>query len=260
MALAFLIARQRSGTGALGSVLDKHPDLRYVGEVFHPDNFGASGNYFTFLHERVKEDPKRALPNAQAENFTAFAEMMQGRFPNQTVIIDIKYRSLHQANGGWQGLAEMPWLLGHAKREGLPVIHLTRKNYVESFVSGRLAEANKVWHARQEDEIKVTSTVVNLRNLSNYLVSTDREVALIREWLGKSRKVLEVDYGDLFDREGTLRPPLAERLSKLFDIGPFEDREPAFKKQAPARLRESIRNFPLIAEGLAGTKHEWMLE
>ncbi len=40
MKYALLIASQRSGTGALGSVLDKNQHIKHLGEIFHPDDLG----------------------------------------------------------------------------------------------------------------------------------------------------------------------------------------------------------------------------
>lgn len=260
MTYALLIARQRSGTGALGSVIDKHPELKYLGEVFHPNNIGQETNYFTYLKEQVAESPDKALPDAAFELFEAFLQKQSERNPGKTLVVDVKYRSLHQINGGWRGLVERPTLLQEAISRKVPILHLTRRNSVQTFVSGRLAEANRVWHARAEQSIDVKSTVVNIRAMSNYIVNTEREVELMEEWTRKYARLGQFDYAEMFDAEGHIDPAIAQTIADTLQVGPFEDRAPRFIKQAPSQLTEAVENYDLVERALSGTPYQWMLK
>ncbi len=259
MNFALLIARQRSGTGAIGSVLDKHPSLKYLGEVFHPGNIGEVQNFFTYCRDRGGSEPERLLPDNLFDLFLGFMDEMSARYPDRTLIVDVKYRSLHHLNGGWQGLVQRPKILQEVINRRLPILHLTRNNFVESFVSGRLAEENKVWHASSAESIRVSSVTVDIRNLSNYVVNTEREVALIREWTGGYGKLVDFDYADMMDGDGHVEAGLAEQIAKTLGVAPFTDRAPSFVKQAPSHVRESIENFDLVKRALNGSGHEWML-
>jgi hypothetical protein len=65
MTIAFLLACQRSGTGALGSVLQKNPEIPYVGGVFHPDNIDRiSGIISVILRTPTSVWTSSRLPNA----------------------------------------------------------------------------------------------------------------------------------------------------------------------------------------------------
>ncbi len=260
MKYAILLARQRSGTGALGTVLGKQPGLKYLGEVFHPDNLGQDHNYFTFLRDRVSADPDAALPDNAYDVFTGFLEMLSERYDGQTLIVDIKYRSLHHLNGGWLGLAERPRVISETIARGLPVLHLTRRNALRSFLSGRLAEANKVWHARKDQEMSVTSTVLNVRRLSDYIVTAEQEADLIRHWTRKYPHLECFDYAEMFDAAGDLDSALSDRLASLLGVAAFENRTPGFAKQAPTGLEQAIENFPLVRRALMGTGAKWMLD
>ena len=260
MEYAILIARQRSGTGALGSMIDKHPQLKYLGEVFHPGNAGQEQNYFTFLKRKVASDPAAALPDRRYGVFLEFLEEQAVRFPNRRLIVDIKYRSLHHLDHGWRGLVERPTALATAIENKVPLLHLTRRNALHSFVSGRLAEANKVWHANQSDQIKVTSTVLNIRQLSRYIVGTEREIALIEEWTRGYGRLETFDYDEMFDAEGLVQKDLADRLSRLLQVDEFTDRAPSFVKQAPSKASASIENYDLVKRALLGSTSEWMLD
>jgi hypothetical protein len=260
MKYALLFALQRSGTGALGSVLDKHPDLKYLGEIFHPDNLGQEQNYFTFLREQVAQDPEACLPDAQFAMFEGFLAKQAKRFPDKMLVVDVKYRSLHQLDGGWRGLVERPTLLQGAITRKVPILHLTRRNALQSFVSGRLAEANKVWHARDDQKIDARSTVVNIRRLSNYIVNTERETELVEEWTRKYPHLALFDYAEMFDEDGLIAPAIAEKVAATLGCAPFGDCKPVFIKQAPTELREAIENFELVEQALRGTKQHWMVE
>ena len=259
MNYALLLARQRSGTGALGSVLDKHPQLKYLGEVFHPDNCGDNQNYFTFLRDQVAGNPDSSLPDAQYDLFLDFLRDQSAQHPGKTLVVDVKYRSLHHLDAGWRGLVERPTLLQRALGDGAPILHLTRRNSVGSFVSGRLAEANKVWHAHEDKQIKVQSTVLNVRHLSNYIINADREVSLLKEWLAKYSYLETFDYDEMFDSDGLIAEDIASRVAAVLGIAPFGDRAPSFIKQAPARVEDSIENFSLVKRALIGTEFGWML-
>lgn len=259
MKYALLIARQRSGTGALGSVLDKHPELKYFGEVFHPTNVGQEHNFFTHYREQVREDPDRALPDARYAAFERFLESLAERHPGETLVVDVKYRSLHHLNGGWRGLVQRPGLLEEAISRNVPILHLTRRNAVQSFVSGRLADANKVWHASADQKIDVQSTVVNIRQLSNYIVNTEREIKLVEEWTGKYAHLATFDYSELMDGDGMVATDIAEKAARTLGIASFRDRAPSYVKQAPADLRDSIENYDLVERALTGSGYHWML-
>jgi len=259
MNYALLIARQRSGTGAIGSVLDKHPSLKYLGEVFHPSNLGQEQNYFTFARAQAAENPDLILPDSRYDTFEAFLAHEAERFPGKTLVVDVKYRSLHQLDGGWRGIVERPTLLSQAMARNVPILHLTRNNAVETFVSGRLAEANKVWHARADQDVKVRSVVLDIRQMSNYIVNTEREIEQVKLWTQTYPHLALFDYSEMFDDAGLISTKTAAQIARVLGTGDFSDRAPSFIKQAPTSLRESIENFELVERALSGTNYSWML-
>lgn len=260
MKYALLIARQRSGTGAFGSVLETHPQLKYLGEVFHPSNVGQEHNYFTFLRQAVSNNCDDALPDAQYSVFERFLNELSGKYPGRTLVVDVKYRSLHHLDGGWRGLAQRPTLLHTAIDVGAPILHLTRKNTIQSFVSGRLADANKVWHTRDESQIQIRSTVVNIRQLSHYMTSAERELSITEEWLKNVKNTIQFDYSELFDADGLLSLPLADAIASVLQVEPFTNRAPSMVKQAPPDLRKAIENFEIVERALQGSSYQWMLK
>ena len=253
-----LLATQRSGTGALGTVLDRHDGLKYLGEVFHPDGIGDAGNYFTYLRDVVREDPDRAMPWRSEENLLGFIEQEEARFPGKHLIIDIKYRSLHHLNQSWIGLQEMPWIIRFARQHDLPIIHLTRKNYLELFVSGRLAEANETWHTPDPDTAKIKSVEIKIPQMRNFIRALEKEVTLLKRWTNGYDRVFHIEYGDMFGPTGAVKEIHTNAIADLLGVDVFKNRKPAFAKQAPADLTHSIENFDRVQQALAGTPYEWM--
>lgn len=257
--LGLLVARQRSGTGALGSLLDRqnHPQFYYLGEIFHPEGLGDRHNYFTHLVDYVREDPLNAMAQNAPQNFRRFLATFAGE--GRTLLPDVKYDSLHSLNGPWHAPLVRPWLLEFARAEGAPIIHLTRRNLLEVFVSGLLAAANKVWHTVDAADVKIRSAVVDIPKLLRFIDGMQREREVIEQWLDGHRPLVTLDYQEMFDAEGLLARDRADEIARAFGADPITQRRPSFVKQAPRDLPESIRNYDEVARALAGTPHAWML-
>lgn len=256
--VGFLIARQRSGTGALGSILDGHMQLRYFGEIFHPDNVNAEMNYYGFLRKEIARDPDSFLPDRAVDIFDNFISSHGDA--DATSIIDVKYNSLGALNGSWQSPCTPPKLIRLAKDRSLPVIHLTRNNFAAVFVSGALADANSIWHTKSTDNVKIRDVSINPKRLLNFIRQAVREQETIKSWLSQHSKTITLDYSELFDAQYELREQWRNDLSELFNVGKFINSRPSFIKQAPNQLSESIRNFDEVRKTLQGTGFEWMLQ
>lgn len=253
------MARQRSGTGALGTILDKHAQIKYLGEIFHPQNVGSSDNFFTHKLDAIKKEPELVLPGRGLELLDGFLDWNADLIKNQLPIIDAKYSSLHHICPPMLNPLERPSLLTHCVQNKLPIIHLTRENYLHTYISGRLAEANKVWHARSENEIKVTSIEIDVSKLISYCNQTKASVNMVQQWLGKRHFVLQIDYADLFDESGAFSSSIQAELEDLLDVDAFQDTTPVFVKQNKAPLSESIKNFEQVFDALHKTEFGWMV-
>ena len=257
--LGVIIARQRSGTGALGSVLDQHPSVKSLGEVFHHDAIDREPNYFCFLRDLIAKDPDMGLPGAHRKRFDLYANYLKARTAKPHTIIDIKYSSLHHFNAHWLGILESPTLFKILRAREAPVIHLGRKNHLKVFISGRLAELNDEWHAKSQDAIRTRNLMVDPPACLQFIKTMKREYERVKKILATHPKLLELEYSELFDEGGELYPAIAERLADFLQIPPFRKLKPAFVKQTPELLRNVIENFDQVAEFLGATEHAWML-
>ena len=258
--IGFLFARQRSGTGALGSILDRHPQLKYAGEVLHPDDRSNKVSFFNYVEAETDRLKRYCDPNLRADLIEQYFTWVQEVYHPRTPIIDVKYRSIHNWNGGWQGIIEPPWLVRHIRDRKLPLLHLKRKNYLETYVSGRLAEENQVWHATTAAEVKVREIAVDIRQLSRVLTETTDEVKLMDSWLEGVKTKTVLEYAELFNAEGVASESKLNQIKNLFALeSDFQNLKPAFVKQAPRNLAVSITNFQLVERALRGTEFAWML-
>lgn len=260
--LSILIGTQRTGTGLLGSIFRQHPQLIFPGEVFHPENLGIQDSYFKFIAELVELNPYRSMPWQTSQNFQDYAKTLQKRYPGKLITLDIKYRSLHHLNGGyggWFGLNEMPWIIHYAMENQLPIIHLTRKNLASIFVSARLADKNQIWHTNKKNDIKISSVVINVKKLLNFIERTANEVKLITSWTKNYPNLVNIEYENMIDDRGLFNINIANKLSLVLGVDPFEKKKPLIVKQAKKCLSESIINYDEVKESFNGTKYEWMM-
>jgi hypothetical protein len=272
--IGFLLARQRSGTGALGSLLARHPGLRYLGEVLHPNPERAAVrqvldedlraedvNFFRYVHADVARMRGFCDPNQRADVVERYFDWLKERFHPRIPIVDVKYNSLHHWNRGWQGLFEAPWLIRHVREKKLPIIHLKRKNSLQTYISGRLAEVNQVWHATSSGAMKTRDMEVDVDGLLSSLTQTSREIDLMNKWLRRIETLTVIEYAELFSAEGTADPRIMREIKDLFNLeDDFTVLEPVFVKQAQSSILASISNPRAVRRALRGGRFAWMLK
>jgi hypothetical protein len=251
-----LIAQPRSGTQALGSVLDGHPQIRFRDEVFHEDN---PDTWFRFLTKRVEADPEGFWPRRARENFTAFLRYLESSDAKPVQVIDVKYTSLHQIVDSWKGPSERPAILTFAREERLPILHLTRRNHLKAYVSLRLAQRNDVWHLRSARQLAHATIELPgphaLAVLERYAV----EHEMVSAYLDGHEPLLALEYEELFGSDGSLTPEVQARIGTLLGVSPFESVKPAYVKQTSDDLSRVISGFDELAQALASTPYAWML-
>lgn len=259
--LIILLARQRSGTGALGSMLDQHSEVRYLGEVFHDNEIRRTENYFNFYLSKVAEDRNHSLPGNAESLFNEYVEFILAAQKKVNVILDIKYSSTHHFNGYWHAPYDAPKLFKLAAKKSVKILHLKRKNLLKTYISGRLAEQNKAWHVTDSTVLKVSTLKINTAQLLNYLKATHREVSHFDSALKKYNGVIEVEYSSIFTPEGLPVLPEVKRLSDFLNVSSdeFTNIKPAFIKQADDKLINVIENYEEVVAALADTPHAWMV-
>jgi hypothetical protein len=261
MPLHILLATQRSGSGALGSLLDQNPDIGYLGELFHPDGILESDNYFAFLKNILKSNPDRGLPVSSKENFNDYIKFLTDKSEKKDLIIDIKYDSTHHFNGEWYAPSDTPFLLNFANEYNFKIIHLQRKNLLKKYLSGKLAEVNNIWHTADVDSIKVTTLKVDPSDLLSCLEYTDRQASQFDQFLLSNPNVFQLEYEEIFRTEGDIKEDALTPLAEFLCVDPIQLNgiQPVWKKQVKLALPEIIQNYEEVFAALEHTKYFWMI-
>jgi hypothetical protein len=268
-----LLARQRSGTNALRDVLDSHPQLFCLPEVFQAQpspkaRHEVEANYFNFLDER-RGEIKKVLTSEEAQE-ALFLEWLEylGTFSEKPqMVVDIKYNSAHNVDAPWRDLAAEPTLFAYVRRHGIRVLNLRRRNYLRYYLSWLKTESTRKYHLHASGpngavEVEDEGIELDLDEMFFRLELCRNEDQLIHRMLGGYANYMAIEYEELFPRIG--EPPadaVLERVAEWMGIGPdFTKSQPRYRKQSVLPLEQAITNFGAVAEALRGTEFEYVLE
>jgi hypothetical protein len=291
-----LLARQRSGTNALRSVLQTHPEIFCAPEVFENRmdtdfliggrNQGGSAffksgelSYFNFLEKYAKGNIKKILLTDDHENiFLDFLEYLRG-FPNkQFLVLDVKYMSTHHITKFWHFITEEPFSFSLLKEHNLRVLNLTRKNFLRYYLSELKAQQSRVWQEFDESVVGDQSWYIGRkdsmrqRQESRVTINTDELLETLRLCRSEDKVVedsfsdyehyLTFDYDDLFAYIGApLSPLVLERFAQWAGIdNSFAATRAEYKKLSHLTLEETIENYEAVVQALRGTEFEYCLE
>jgi hypothetical protein len=215
-----LLARQRSGTNVLRSVLKHHPDFFCLPEVFeYPPaadwRLAVNTSYFGFLERYTKGDMKKIWAQEDHEVvFLDYLEYLRCFTDKKHVVIDVKYMSMHHVTAQWRFVTEEPFLFSLIKKHNLQVLNLTRKNFLRYYLSEMKAQETKSWYAFDESVVgkqdwylsskklgggeKERRIVVDTNHLLETLALCQTENALVEHSFVGHQGYLSFDYDDMF--------------------------------------------------------------
>jgi hypothetical protein len=268
-----LLARQRSGTNALRDVLDSHPAVFCLPEVFQSQpspkaRHEVEANYFNFLDER-RGEIKGVLTSEEAQE-ALFLEYLRflGSFSDKPqMVVDIKYNSAHNVDAPWRDLAAEPTLFAYIRRNGIRVLNLRRRNYLRYYLSWLKTERTRKYHLHASGpngavKVEDEGIELDLDEMVFRLELCRNEDQLIHRMLGGYANYTAIEYEELFPRIG--EPPadaVLERVAEWMGIEPdFKKSQPRYRKQSVLPLEKAITNFEEVAEALRGTEFEYVLE
>jgi hypothetical protein len=268
-----LLARQRNGTNALRDVLDSHPQLFCLPEVFQSQpspkaRYEVEANYFNFLDER-RGEIKKVLTSEEAQEalFLEWLEHLGSFSEKPQMVVDIKYNSAHNVDAPWRDLAAEPTLFAYIRRHGIRVLNLRRRNYLRYYLSWLKTEQTRKYHLHAsgpDGAVKVEDEGIelDLEEMFFRLELCRNEDQLIHRMLGGYDGYMAIEYEELFPRIG--EPPadaVLERVAGWMGIGPdFTKSQPRYRKQSVLPLEQAIVNYGEVAEALRGTEFEYVLE
>jgi hypothetical protein len=270
--VVILLARQRSGTNALRDVLDSHPEVFCLPEVFQAEpspkaRFEVEANYFNFFDAR-KDSMKQVLTSDDAQE-RLFLEYLQflGTFSEKPyVVVDIKYNSAHNVDGPWRDIGAPPTLFQMIRRNGIRVLNLTRSNYLRYYLSWLKTERTRKYHLHaggsgDAPQVEDEGIAVDVDDMLLRIELCRFEDQVVKRVLGGGPGYMAIEYEELFPRIGA--PPSEQVLGQIAAwLGieaEFKKSQPRYRKQSVLPLSEAITNYEEVAEALRGTEFEYVL-
>src|SRR5919107_1230654 len=279
-----LLARQRSGTNALRSILESHPAIFCLPEVFNlPDKdseymLNRESNYFNFLQRYACADISRVFPDQHDKLFLNFLEYLRCFTQKQLLVLDVKYMSTHHITKSWHFITEEPFFFSLIKEHNLRVLNLTRKNFLRYWLSELKAQQSRVWQEFDESVVGDKPWYIERKNSrmqrqeSKIYVDIDELLETLRLCRSENKVVedsfseyehyLTFDYDDLFAYIGApLSPLVLKRFAQWAGIdNSFAAKRPEYKKLSHLTLEETIENYEAVVQALRGTEFEYCLE
>lgn len=262
----FLLARQRTGTNALRSVLQSNPDIFGFDEVFKIEDRHSSSdakrlsNYFTFLEQYCAGDVTRAYPDRVEAVFDVYLTYLRGMSTKPLKMVDVKYNSTHHITGTWRAVAE-PTLFDLIKARELSVLQLCRRNYLRCLLSHL-----KAWESKQYYEFDNPAPADR-----RVVVYADWALTQFERWRVEDELVaaafagyphyLQAEYADLFpDFTSAIASGPLEQLRAWFGVPNDFSNAARLSKQSSLPLAETIENFDEVRQALTGTRYEYCLQ
>lgn len=264
MPIAILIAAQRTGTHYLRNLLHSHDRVQAdLEEIFHdsPEALARADNFWNFLRLRSHDGGDPWMPWHRGRMFREFLDVAEARYPGKTLVIDIKYNSLHHASGTWQTAGGEPEALIHLRKWDFPVVHLRRRNILKMVVSAMRATAAGQ-HVVLHSETNLTRPLrIDCRDVRHWVDAFRAEADFVTKMLAHSPRVHTVWYEDLWEdlpggtRNARTEAALLDHLGLAGTLLP----DASVTKMTPDDLQDAVENFDELRGLYAGTDDAWML-
>lgn len=237
-----IIARPRTGTNLLRSMLNAHGQVLAFGEVFRdPEFIGWGMPYYPRIgpmRRLLERDPVRFLER-----------VVYRRYPKRIRAVGFKIFYAHARNPEW-----LPLWDHLRERKELTVIHVRRRNLLGAYLSQVKARQTGVWETRRGTYRDPGPVMLDYGQCRHQFEVTRRQEQACDEQFSGHLK-LDLYYEDLAtDHAGQMRRAL-EALGV-----PYREVSPGIRKQGSRPLAESIANYAELRERFAGSPWEGFFE
>ena len=219
--------------------------------------------YDEFFVDNVTGNPKLSLPVNRPQLVEQYLAQLELATVNlrQIGIIDVKYNSMHVAEGVWYTPGSVPMLLLIAKRRNYRVLHLTRSDLLAVVFSKFRADNTGDYYVREFLEVMPTRFRIEPEEFLDELRILYETEWMARHWLEMlDISHLQVRYESMFQEEpgSDLNRNLFKQLFRYINVDqPDFVPTPQSRKISTRGFRQELENFDEIEEALKGTRfHE----
>lgn len=211
-----IVCLARTGSSHLVSLLDSHPDIRCLGELFNPrENLFATSDV---------DDPREYIAGIVA----AVEERVVG------------------CKLVWNWLYTDPRTLELFHDRQLQVIRLRWANVLDSLISTQLAQKSGIYHSTDANATDVEPLKIGIEACIAELDAIDARDRQLDEWCS-GLPMLAIEYEDLAS-PGTLRG-----IQEFLGVRPTTLHSPLVKRQTRP-LAEVVANWPDLVAALEDTR------
>ena len=224
----------RSGSTVLGNMLDKHPNIRWAGEIF-----SESG---------LENAPKEISPSQWIKKHRY--NTLKSVFGLETKYLSFQQLGNSPINLSIEEYLELVESLGFHH-----FIMLNRRNILRTLISTQIAFQNGIWHSKEQGKlVKLTLDFNNPMPLMAFLEQVTNEYENMQKLL------LQKNHLNLTYEEDILVNPYFA-YSKVCSFLEYKPQaiQPDLKKTNPYSVKETLTNFAEVEKTLINTPYEWML-
>lgn len=254
-----VVGVQRSGTTFIGSSLDSHPQINYVGEIFKVPGwylnratrklirrkaFSGEHGYSQWMDESLlRQLGHYCWRNKNTQQFLEYFYTINAR-GQACEAAGFKLMSSQARRFG--GI--IPYVNSH----GVKVIHIIRENVLKTHISRLTASRRSLYHS--DKTIKASKITIPTSDLIAILQKINRDNENWRSAFSEKTEYLQVTY------ESFVKNKAQESHKMLSFLGvDYHDIKSSLVKINPDSLADIIENYNEVRVLLEGTQFEWML-
>ena len=258
----YILARQRSGTHAVRSILETNNNIKAVGEIFYAGSLDLNNKtqFHNYFYNKIIENPSSILNNTIV--FNDYLKYIKKLFPlKKTILFDVKYNSINVLQEAWPQLdtVHIPYLIRRIRRTESPVIHITRYNYLKQYISELIASANKIYATKNKVDLKVTSIEINIDDMFKIFKMYRREDNLIKSFFNKHKNYVTFDYDEVFFASEETKKNIFTNINNIIGEDEFYTFESKFKKLNNKTLVESIINYNEVEKAIENSDYSYCI-
>lgn len=237
-----IVANQRSGTHALGAVLQRN-GFANLGEIFHAKCYDGEHliKYARFQHYLNELELRGIDPLAVLPVYMDYVEnLTQG-----STYIDLKYNTLALDGAGLDLSGPMPAPLALCASRGYVFVHLVRQNTLHQYVSEMVAGATGQYGVLNGQQPKRVALRLDPKETVAEVARRQRVADTFATWLS-DYPTCTLHYEKAFADDNLT----SGAIEALDEIGiAIKNPETYWRKQG-ADMRETIANYDVIATAL----------
>ena len=225
--IVFMFSRQRSGTNALNSILNKHNDVLCTWEIFTDDK-NLNYNFWSYVNKsNISFYYYRMHP---IEIFDNFIKYISNSTNKNIIVIDVKYNGINSINYIWfSSFFDTPDIIKYIYKNKYNILQLTRYNLLDQYISIIRADFTKQYTFYDNSEEKYFSFNLDINKFKKFIKSAKKEDAYFKKLFHKCNNYLTLDYNELFTNN-FLSEYAINKLQKFLNIDNLKNIKSDVKK------------------------------